>query len=480
MTTTEAALRARIDELERQLAGLAGEKERFQRIFDCSNDAIFLVDPESDEILDANDKAVLLLGYTREELLAVPMSAIHPDELPRLQAFARSVSEQGRGFTNELACTMKNGKQRAAEMSAAVVDVGGRHCMIVSVRDVSERERLTRESAYLQGEIRRELGYAAIIGSSPAIAKVLDQIEAVAETSSSVLITGESGTGKELVARAIHERSRRRNRPLVRVNCPSVPAELFESEFFGHTRGAFTGAVQTRIGRFELADEGTLFLDELAEIPLALQSKLLRVLQEGQFERIGESRTRKVDVRIIAATNRDLEKECREGRFREDLYFRLAVFPVQVPPLRDRMEDVPILAEDFVGRSARQLSVPPPPLTQKNLAALQQYAWPGNVRELQNVIERALILARGGALHIDLANMGARLRSDAPSVPAGPDGMRLDDLARLEREILRKALDAAQWKIYGEDGAAALVGLRPTTLVSRMKRLGLARTASAS
>jgi transcriptional regulator with GAF, ATPase, and Fis domain len=297
----------------------------------------------------------------------------------------------------------------------------------------------------------------------------------VAPTNASVLILGESGTGKELVARAIHDRSPRKDAALVRVNCASIPRELFESEFFGHVRGAFTGAVKDRVGRFELAHGGTLFLDEIGEVPLELQSKLLRVLQEGQFEKVGEDRTRTVDVRIIAATNRGLEAEVKAGRFRQDLYYRLSVFPIELPPLRERIEDIPALAQHFLEESARKLGVSVPRLTAGPMKELQAYDWPGNVRELQNVIERAAIRSRNGHLDLGLrpaSGAVSRLSRKADSA-SGAALASLDDLKDHERNLILDALAKTRGKIYGADGAAALLGLKPTTLSSRVHRMGL-------
>ncbi|HXP60016.1 MAG TPA: sigma 54-interacting transcriptional regulator [Dongiaceae bacterium] len=326
---------------------------------------------------------------------------------------------------------------------------------------------------FLRDEFRAD--FADLIGRSPALQTVLAQVATVAPTEANVLILGESGTGKELVARAIHDLSAHKNRPLVRVNCASIPKELFESEFFGHVRGAFTGAVRDRVGRFELADGGTLFLDEVGEIPLELQSKLLRVLQEGQFERVGDERTRTVKVRLITASNRDLLAEAKAGRFRLDLYYRLSVFPIEVPPLRERLGDVGELAEHFIQQAALRLGVPRPRLTRLQVQELQNYDWPGNVRELQNVIERAVILAKSGELHFDLPHRIAGLASSTrPTIGPGRDGeeaLSLDELAVREREILVAALRRTHWKIYGSDGAAALLRIKPTTLVSKMKRL---------
>jgi transcriptional regulator with GAF, ATPase, and Fis domain len=342
------------------------------------------------------------------------------------------------------------------------------------------RGRLEQENAYLQEEVREAHAFGDIVGRSRELSGVLLQVARVAPTSVTVLILGESGTGKELVAREIHRRSGRSAHPLIKVNCAAVPRELYESEFFGHVRGAFTGALRDRAGRFELADGGTLFLDEVGEIPLELQGKLLRVLQEGELERVGEERTRRVDVRVIAATNRELRREVEAGRFRQDLYYRLNVFPVVVAPLRKRPEDVPVLAKHFLEQSAQRMGRPTPWLTVADVERLQLYDWPGNVRELQHVLERAVITAAGGRLRVELpAEPGAS--GDGPAgglpLPAREPGRILTDaeIRQLERENIRAALEAARGKVYGPGGAAERLGLKPTTLASRMKALGLER-----
>ncbi|MGV6874557.1 sigma 54-interacting transcriptional regulator [Pseudochelatococcus sp. B33] len=339
------------------------------------------------------------------------------------------------------------------------------------------RERLELENAYLQEEIRIEMNVSGIVGSSQAIQSTLRQIQLVAPTDAAVLITGESGTGKELIARAIHEASHRKNRPLIRVNCAAIPRELFESEFFGHVKGAFTGALRDRVGRFELADGGTLFLDEVGEIPPELQGKLLRVLQEGDFERVGEERMRSVDVRVIAATNRDLKEAVRQRQFRKDLYFRLNVFPLQSVPLRDRREDIPLLARHFLALEERA-NRPRLVLPETELRKLMHYDWPGNVRELQNVIERAVILAQNGRLTIDLPDSAV---GAAPGEPAGPQDASSDrilteaEIRSLERRNIEAAIVACNGRVSGAGGAAELLGLRPTTLASRIKALGIDR-----
>ncbi len=329
------------------------------------------------------------------------------------------------------------------------------------------RERLEQENAYLQEEIRIETNPRGIIGRSEAIQNVLRQVELVAPTGASVLITGESGTGKELIARAIHEASGRHDRPLIRVNCAAIPRELFESEFFGHVKGAFTGALRDRVGRFELADGGTLFLDEVGEIPLELQGKLLRVLQGGSFERVGEERTRAVDVRVIAATNRDLKQEVLRGRFREDLYFRLNVFPIQSASLRERREDIPLLAQHFLLSESKALNSELR-LSEADVRKLSRYDWPGNVRELQNVIERAAILAQNGRLRIDLPETHTVVSDNRKGEPRAAI-LTDEELRAQERANIFAALKAANGKISGTGGAAEILGVKPTTLASRIK-----------
>jgi transcriptional regulator with GAF, ATPase, and Fis domain len=354
---------------------------------------------------------------------------------------------------------------------------------IANTRAFAEIERLRQQlelhNEYLREEILAEGDFGGIIGRSPAIRNTLEQIDLVAPTDATVLIQGESGTGKELVAREIHKRSRRAAGPLVKVNCAAIPSELYESEFFGHARGAFTGALRDRAGRFEVADGGTLYLDEVGEIPLLLQSKLLRVLQEGTYERVGEEQPRRVDVRLLAATNRVLKKEMAAGRFREDLYYRLHVVPITVAPLRERREDIPLLAAHFLNHACGRLHLRRPRLTRGHMRELEQYDWPGNIRELENVIERAVIMARRhGRLRFDLAGEGPRASPPA-APPAGQEGSRpkgvLPDaeVRRLERENILAALRQSGGRIRGPGGAAELLGLKPTTLASRIKTLGV-------
>ena len=344
-----------------------------------------------------------------------------------------------------------------------------------SIHDLSER--LQQENRGLRAEITTETTSEELIGDSPAFRRVLDQLDLVAPTDAAVLILGESGTGKELLAQRVHQQSTCSNGPLIRVNCAAIPKELFESEFFGHTKGAFTGAVQDRVGRFELANKGTLFLDEIGEIPLELQGKLLRVLQEGTFERVGEEKTRTTQVRIVAATNRNLQESVTKGHFREDLYYRLSVFPVTLPPLRERKEDLPALSRHIAAQCARKMGLPVPELRNEQITPLQNYDWPGNIRELQNEIERAMILQKGQpqmltppaspTVHPDIPTKSSRI------IPE-------DEWTELQRDNILRALQVSNGRVDGPGGAAEHLRLRPTTLRSRMKAMGIKKTTQES
>lgn len=354
---------------------------------------------------------------------------------------------------------------------------------IANARSFEENESLRRqleqERDYLREEVEATGSFGDILGRSPALDRVLRQVEMVAATDANVLVLGESGSGKELIARAIHQRSARSHKPMVKVNCGSIPRELFESEFFGHVRGSFTGAVRDRVGRFQLADGGTLFLDEVGEIPLELQSKLLRVLQEGEFERVGDEATRRVNVRVVAATNRDLKKEVSEGRFRLDLYYRLGVFPMEVPPLRDRREDIPDLIAHFVRQACVRFHVAPPIVPQREVDRAQKYEWPGNVRELQNVLERAVIVSHGGKLTLDLPETN---RPNKQLVRAASNDPMSESVVipetewrNRERANVLAALRQAKFRVSGRGGAAELLGINPATLASRIKALGISK-----
>ncbi len=624
----------------------------YRQIFEFANDAMLLIDPFLNQIIDANTAACKLLGYEHNELLSINPSALHGHEIPALIVFTQSVLDKGSNWTDELSCRNKQGALVAVDYSAATFESETRKLIVATLRDkkklqilkkesaansymrkgISEwkhienifqqfehenqlilkaagegiygvnadgnttfvnpaaermlgwaaeemvghnihdmihhskpdgshydvidcpifaafkdgdvhtvddevfwrkdgspisveytstpikdrgnligavvifrdisqrketernlhtalakveelRHKLEMENAYLQEEIRSEYNYHEIVGKSAAIQHVIKQIELVAPTDANVLITGESGTGKELIARAIHQNSARNERPLIRVNCAVIPRNLFESEFFGHVKGAFTGAIDDRDGRFELADGGTLFLDEVGEIPLDLQGKLLRVLQEGQFERVGENKTRKVDVRIIAATNRDLKQEVANQEFREDLFYRLNVFPIESVPLRKRLEDIPLLTMHFLKRASHKLNKPDIRLSQGDIARLTAYNWPGNIRELENVIERAVIVSQGGRLELDLPKQETHLINANPNatiMTRSNDSdtiMTRDELRSMEYENIISALKESSGKVFGPGGASELLNIKPTTLASKIKRFGIDKAA---
>jgi formate hydrogenlyase transcriptional activator len=364
----------------------------------------------------------------------------------------------------------------------------------LAYREISElKEKLAQEKLYLEEEIRGEMNFDQIVGDSPAITQVLELVETVAPSDSTVLLLGETGTGKELFARAIHDHSRRKDRTFVKLNCAAIPTGLFESELFGHEKGAFTGAISQKLGRLELADRGTLFLDEVGDVPLEIQPKLLRALQEREFERLGSTRTRRVDVRLVAATNRDLESMMAAREFRSDLYYRLNVFPIRIPPLRERREDIPMLARYFVQKFAQQMQKRIETIPSVAMKALTEWDWPGNVRELGNFIERAVILTRGRSLEPPLTELRKALRTGEPTqataVPQGREDIArivketIDALdgrksvaeghARRQREEIERALTESKGWVGGADGAAARLGLNRTTLLSRMKKLGI-------
>jgi len=375
-------------------------------------------------------------------------------------------------------------KTRITQAALDILNIIANHAAtaIANARAFEQIEELKRrlevENSYLQEELVEATSYGGFIGRSLALQRVVQQIDLVAPTNANVLIQGESGTGKELVARELHQRSNRSGKPLIKVNCASVPKELFASEFFGHVKGAFTGAYASREGKFGAANQGTLFLDEVGEIPLELQAQLLRVLQEGEYERVGEEKVRKVDARIIAATNRDLQKEVDAGRFREDLYYRLNVFPITVPPLRSRREDIAPLAEHFLRRFLVDMKRPVLRFSAAQLAQLESYVWPGNVRELQNIVERFAISSIAGPGNIDLfGGFGDKRQSCLANANQKSLNtlMTEDEMVLLQVRNIEKALTRCKGKIYGPDGAAVLLGLKPTTLATRIKKMNIQR-----
>jgi PAS domain S-box-containing protein len=392
----------------------------------------------------------------------------------------RPEGQQSRWIAGGLTARCPDGDSFPAEATLSRFELHRRKCTTLILRNVHDRveaeqkiQSLTAETALLREELQALHHDQTLVGESPALRRVLRDIAQVAETDATVLIMGETGTGKELVARAIHAAGKRRDNPLITVNCAAIPAMLIESELFGHEAGAFTGATKKREGRFALADKGTIFLDEIGELPLDLQAKLLRVLQEGEFDPVGSSSTRKVNVRVLAATNRDLKQSVREKTFREDLFYRLNVFPLYVPPLRERGDDVVHLASVLARRVAAKMGRTIGPLSADHACQLKAYGWPGNVRELQNVIERAVITAVNGTLNLELALPETAPQPTSVDHAAGFSGQirTAKELEELERSNILRALDAANWKVSGENGAAKLLGMNASTLSSRMKIL---------
>jgi len=442
------------------------------------------VNPAAEKVLGAS--AMALTGQTFTHFLA-------PDSREKLARLIIDLDTRPEGqrslwIGGGLTATVHGGESFQAEATLSRFDVKREPFYTLVLRNVNDRlqaerkiESLTIEAEYLREELNELIGADEIIGRSDALLRVLDDVKEVAGTDATVLILGETGTGKELVARAIHLASGRRDKPLIKVNCAAIPATLMESEFFGHEQGAFTGATKKRDGRFALAHGGTIFLDEIGELPLDLQAKLLRIIQEGEFEPVGSSQTRKVDVRVIAATNRDLEKLLRAGQFREDLFYRLDVYPIKLPPLRERPDDIGMLATAFARNFARRMGRRLAPLSDDCVRRLQAYNWPGNVRELQNIIERAVITSRDGHLNLDRAlpeSVNAAAAALGPVVADKPTAQHVrtaKELEELERSNIIAALKAAEWKVAGEKGAAQLLGVKPTTLSSRMKALNIER-----
>ena len=479
--TKRVETEAEVRQLQRQNASILESAGEGIYGLDCKGHTTFI-----------NPAAAAMLGWEPEDLLNQPQHDIihhsHPDgtpypvtECPIYAAFSDGAvhrvdnevfwRKDGTGLPVEYVSTpMRDEDGRLTGAVVSFIDITDRKRQqealeqaLAEVRDL--KDQLHQENLYLQQEIRLNHNFEEIIGTSDALKKTLIRLEQVAGTDATVLVTGETGVGKELFARAIHHLSPRAERVLVKVNCAALPSTLIESELFGHEKGAFTGATSQRIGRFELAHRGTIFLDEVGELPLELQAKLLRVVQEGELERIGASRTIEVDVRIIAATNRDLLKSVWAGQFRDDLYFRLNVFPVKVASLRERKEDIPQLVSHFVKKFAVKLGKEIEHIPDGTRAALQKYDWPGNIRELENVIERGVILANGGTLCIDEA-----LEMGSPEPTSAPDRRTLE---ALERDHILGVLGQTDWQIEGTDGAAGILGLHPNTLRSRMKKAGI-------
>jgi len=477
--------------LKMELAARARE-EQLSQLLQSAMDAILILNRRM-QIVRVNPAAERLFGGTAEDLLGENLAEfLVPDSVARVKTFAQEIENRPEGrqqlwVPQDFVAQRWDRSVFPAEATLSRFESREEVFYTLILRNADDRleaqrqiQFLTQEAEYLREAVREVPGHGELLGRSESMQTVFDAIKRVARTNTTVLITGETGTGKELVARSIHKSSDRAEQPLVLVNCAAIPASLIESEFFGHERGAFTGAVSRREGRFALADKGTIFLDEIGELPLELQAKLLRVLQEGEFEPLGGMKTRKVDVRVVAATNRDLRRMTREGKFREDLYFRLNVFPITIPPLRERGRDVEHLAEAFAQRFARRMGHRLNPLTEGQLKLLRAYDWPGNVRELQNVIERAILFSSGPELQLERALCGIT-PAPAPGESWADGGLpgrvlSVRELADLERTNLRRALESCRWRVSGNNGAARLLGIPPTTLASRMKSLGIEKS----
>ncbi len=506
------ALRSRLESADRGLNETASQSRteetlkiseiRYRRLFETAQDGILILDAETGQIADVNPFLVEMLGYTHGDFLGKKLWEIGP--FKNIKASKASFLElQDKGYVRyeDLPLETKDGRQIAVEFVSNVYLVNHHKVIQCNIREITERnrldealekahhelerrvedrtvelqtalseiktlkDRLEAENIYLRQEIAMKHQFADIIGESDGLKYVLYRVEQVAPLNTTVLILGETGTGKELIAAAIHDLSPRKDRPLITVNCAALPANLIESELFGREKGAFTGADARQIGRFEIAHGSTLCLDEIGELPLELQAKLLRAVQHNEFERLGSSRTIKVDVRIVATTNRDLEEAVKEGRFRKDLYYRLNVFPITVPPLRQRKEDIPMLVQAFVARYARKVGKQITSIQKETMKVLQDYPWPGNIRELESILERAVILCPGPALQLP----------DKLEVPGFPGPATGETLEELERNQILKVLSETRWRMEGKDGAAAILGLHPSTLRARMHKLGIAR-----
>jgi len=486
-----------------ELGDLARANFKYRDLYRLTPAMLHTVDGQA-KIVTVTDHWLKKLGYRREEVVGRRISDFFAPADRRRYEGGKLQELLHRGdFSNEARQMLtRDGRVLDLEVSAianrnAAGEVDQR---LVASKDVTDRNRaerglraalaenarlreeLERERDYLREEVNVAMNFGRIVGTSQALKRMLQRVEAVAETPANVLLLGESGVGKELVAHAIHARSPRAAGPLVKVNCASVPKDLFESEFFGHVKGAFTGAHRDRIGRFQLADGGTIFLDEVGEIPIELQGKLLRVLQENEFERVGDDVTRSVDVRIVAATNRDLEKLIVDGAFREDLFYRLSVFPIDVPPLRERGDDVVQLAQHFLEQTCKDFGRSSLQLTRAQTQNLRNYDWPGNVRELKNVIERAVILSPGNVLRLDLSMTNLN-GSEPPALQAPPTEpakiLTEREIRDLQKNNLIAALKQTGWRVSGPAGAAELLGIRPTTLADRIRSMGIKKPARA-
>jgi formate hydrogenlyase transcriptional activator len=449
-----------------------------EKLFEFSPDAQLVTDA-SGHIIDVNPQVEKFFGYTRAELVGQPVEVLIPERFRKSHPghrndYTASPRIRPMGIGLELYGRRKDGSEFPVDIMLSAVETDAGRMVLSVIRDISEKvriqeelERKEREKRYLEEELNTEHRFEDIIGESTSLRKLLQQVETVAATDVTVLILGETGTGKDLIARTIHQLSSRRERTLVKLNCAAIPTGLLESELFGHEKGAFTGAIMRKIGRLEVAHQGTLFLDEVGDLPLELQPKLLRALQEKEFERLGNTRTIPIDVRLIAATNRNLDKMVTDREFRSDLFYRLRVFPITLPPLRERRADIPLLVRYFVSKHARRMDKKIETIPAEVMKTLTRWDWPGNIRELENFIERAVILSKGPALRAPLGEL------DVPQESSSKTDVTLE---AAEREHILAVLRECKGVIAGPDGAAARLGLKRTTLNSKLKKLGIERS----
>ena len=487
-----------ITERKKMEEALKNSETNYRRLFEAAQDGILILDAETGQISDVNPFLLEMLGYSHEELLGKKLWEIGLfKDIEASKATSSELKSKGYVRYNDLPLETKEGRPIAVEFVSNVYLVNHHKVIQCNIRDTTERkltaealkkshnelerqavelrtalseiktlkDRLEAENIYFRHENKMKHRFEHILGKSDGLKYALYRAEQVAPMNTTVLILGETGTGKELIAFAIHDMSPRKERPLITVNCAALPSNLIESELFGREKGAFTGADTRQVGRFEVAHGSTLCLDEIGELPLEVQAKLLRVIQHNEFERLGSSQTVKVDVRIVATTNRDLEEEVRKGRFRQDLYYRLNVFPITVPPLRQRKEDIPLMVESFLDRYSRKLGKQITSIQKETLKALQDYPWPGNVRELESIVERAVILCPGPVLQL----------ADKLEISFPPLSSAVRTLEETERNQILKILSETRWHIEGKDGAAAILGLHPSTLRARMHKLGIVR-----
>ena len=473
---------------------LQTSEKTLKAVFESAMDGILVADMKTERFVVANNAICRMLGWSAEEIKSLSFADIHPVE--SLDHVRQHINKQVRGeapLASGIPVKRRDGSVFFADINSALFQLEGRPHLLGIFRDITARkqaekelrdaldtiqklkDRLEAENVYLREEVKLKDRRAAVVSASDPMKYAMHRIRQVAPTNATVLLTGETGTGKNVFARLLHEESKRRDKPFVNVACAGLPANLIESELFGREKGAFTGSTVRQIGRFELAHGGTVFLDEIGELPMELQAKLLRVLEDGEFERLGSPHPVKVDVRVIASTNRNLEEEIKNDRFRRDLFYRLNAFPVTLPALRDRREDIPLLVEFFVDRFSKRFSKRFQKVSGETLQALEDYAWPGNVRELINVVERAVIVSSGPELRLAEQLRASPVVCAGENVPTGTEARQTKDLAEIERDYILQTLRETGWRIEGPRGAALLLGMNPSTLRTRMRKLNIRR-----